>query len=400
MAVTQIQGGSQIKSGTIDKTRVDSSIIRADGVNAFSSDQALGGNKLTGLGAPTAAGDAATKAYVDAIAVGLDPKASVRVATTTTLPANTRSGNVLTASANGAFAAVDGITLIVTDRILVKNEATGANNGIYTLTTLGTGGTPWVLTRATDMDADAEATAGIYAFVEEGTVNADSAWVLTTDNPITLNTTALTFSQFTGAGQITAGAGLTKTGNTLDVTNSDGSITVGADTVSVNYSGTPSTQAIGDAAAAGTDAHAARIDHKHAMPAFGSPGNSAVADTATDGVATTIARADHRHGREAFATPGTSKPNDAAAAGSATTLPKSDHVHARETWRKESFAGDGTTTIFTLAATPAVASVELVFLNGLLMDSGAGNDYTISGAAITFLFTPASGDKIRVSYCS
>lgn len=400
MAVTQIQGGSQIKSATVDQTRVTSGIIRADGTNAFSANQAMGGNKLTGLGTPTVSTDAATKAYVDAIAVGLDPKASVRVATAAALPANTRTGNVLTASANGALAAIDGITLIATDRLLVKNEATGANNGIYTVTTVGDGANPFVLTRATDMDADAEATAGAHAFVEEGITNADSGWVLTTDNPITLNTTTLTFTQFTGAGSITAGAGLTKTGSTLDVVATNGSLLVNADDIGINYSGTPSTQAIGDSAAAGTDVHAARIDHKHAMPSFGSPGNSAIGDTASDGVATSIARADHRHGREGSAAPTTSKPNDASVTGVATTEALSDHKHARETWRKESFAGDASTTIFTLVATPAVASVELVHLNGLLMDSGAGNDYTISGAAITFLFTPASGDKIRVFYAS
>jgi hypothetical protein len=201
---------------------------------AASAGVAFNAQKLTGVADPTAAQDVATKAYVDAMAQGLDPKGSVRVATTAALATNTRTTNVLTASANGVLAAIDAVTLIVGDRILVKNEATGANNGIFTVTSVGAVGAPWTMTRATDADLTAEVTSGLYCFVEEGTTNANSGWVLTTANPIVLNTTALSFAQFTGAGAITAGAGLTKTGNTVNViANADGSITVNADDVQV-----------------------------------------------------------------------------------------------------------------------------------------------------------------------
>jgi len=186
---------------------------------------------------PSSALHAATKQYVDAVKTGLDVKASCRVATTAALPANTRTGNMLTADANGALPAQDNVTLALNDRILVKNEAIGANNGLYYVSQVGDAGTPWTLTRVTDADSDVEVTAGMYTFIEEGNTNADSGWVLTTNNPITLNTTALTFAQFTSAGEITAGTGLTKTGGTIDVGAGDG-IQVDADSVTVKLDGT------------------------------------------------------------------------------------------------------------------------------------------------------------------
>lgn len=120
--------------------------------------------------------------------------APVRVATTAALATNTRSGNVLTASANGALASQDGVSLAVGDRILVWAEATGANNGIYDVTSLGSGGTPWVLTRSTDADASRKLVPGCEVRVSEGTVYADQKFVLTTNATITLNTTSLTFA--------------------------------------------------------------------------------------------------------------------------------------------------------------------------------------------------------------
>jgi hypothetical protein len=175
--------------------------------------------KITGLGDPTGDQDAATKAYVDSVAQGLDVKASVVYATTAALSAYTFSataGGTLTANASGALS-VDGSTPSVADRILVKNE-TGANapyNGIYVVTTVGDGSTAFVLTRSTDANASAEVTAGLFTFVEQGSTLADTGWVLTTNNPITLNTTDLVFSQFSGAGTFTAGNGIDITGNVI-----------------------------------------------------------------------------------------------------------------------------------------------------------------------------------------
>src|SRR5207253_2644309 len=115
-------------------------------------------------------------------------------------------------------------------RVLLKDQSTGSQNGIYVFN-----GAASALTRATDADTDAEVTAGLYTWATEGTVNADSGWVLTTNDPITLDTTSLVFTQFTGLGQITAGAGLTKTANTIDVIAADVSLTVNADSLQINY---------------------------------------------------------------------------------------------------------------------------------------------------------------------
>jgi hypothetical protein len=183
---------------------------------------------------PSGDSDVATKSYVDAQRSGLDVKASVRVATAAHLSAFTRVGDVLTADANGALV-VDGVTLALADRVLVKNE-TNSNapyNGIYEVTDTGSESTAWVLTRSADANSNAEVTAGMFTFVEEGSTNADSGWVLTTNNSITLGTTALAFAQFSGAGQITAGNGLTKTGNTLDVVGTADRITANADSIDI-----------------------------------------------------------------------------------------------------------------------------------------------------------------------
>jgi hypothetical protein len=163
---------------------------------------AMGTNKITGLGDPTSAQDAATKAYVDTTSQGIDWKASVRAATT---------ANVTLASALENGDTLDGVTLATGNRVLVKNQTTGSENGIYVVKSSG------APDRSTDADTGAELTSNFAVFVEEGTVNADQGYVLTNDGAITVGTTALTFTQFTGLGQIIAGTGLDKTGNTLDI---------------------------------------------------------------------------------------------------------------------------------------------------------------------------------------
>jgi hypothetical protein len=141
----------------------------------------------------------------------------------------------ITASANGALS-IDGVTLTVNDRVLVKDQSTPSNNGIYKVVQVGDAGTPWILERTTDADSSTDINSGMFTFAEEGTVNADSGWVLTTNNPITLDTTSLSFTQFSGAGQITAGAGLTKTGNTLDIGAGQG-IQVDTDSITIKING-------------------------------------------------------------------------------------------------------------------------------------------------------------------
>ena len=178
--------------------------------------------RITSLATPTGSTDAATKAYVDAQLQGLDVKNSVRVATTA-------NGTLSSAFANNST--VDGVTLATNDRILIKDQSTGSENGIYTVNASG------APTRATDFDADSEVTGGAFFFAEEGTVNADNGFVLTNDGAITVGTTALTFTQFSGAGQVIAGSALTKSGNTLNVGVDDSSIEVSSDALRVKASG-------------------------------------------------------------------------------------------------------------------------------------------------------------------
>lgn len=161
--------------------------------------------KVTGLSAPTAGNDAATKDYVDAMAQGLATKQPVRVATTANLSLSSVS-------------VVDGVTLANGDRVLVKNQTTASENGIYVKNGAG-------LTRADDFNTSAEAIPSSYCLVQEGTTNQESGWVLSTNSPITLGTTALTFVKFSQAGIIDAGLAMEKVGSQLNV-RSDGATIV------------------------------------------------------------------------------------------------------------------------------------------------------------------------------
>ena len=167
------------------------------------ADFAMNTQKITGVVDPVGAQDVATKAsseaYADAIASGLDLKSSVRLATAVALNTYGRVDNVITSTDNEVLPEIDGITPIVGNRILLKDGAADSDNGIYTVTSVGSGIADWILTRATDADTSVEVTAGMYCFVTEGTASADQGWVLTTNDPITLNTTGLDFSQFSSA---------------------------------------------------------------------------------------------------------------------------------------------------------------------------------------------------------
>ena len=176
----------------------------------------------------------ATKQYVDAIKTGLDVKDSVRVATT---------ANITISTALNSGDQIDGVTLADGDRVLVKNQSTASQNGIYVV-----GSSP---ARSTDMDDDVEVTGGTFVFVEEGTANADNGYVISTDGTITVGSTAFTWTQFSGAGQITAGNGLVKgtgaSANTINAVGTADKITVSADniTIATTYVGQTSITTLG-----------------------------------------------------------------------------------------------------------------------------------------------------------
>ena len=180
--------------------------------------------KITNLGTPTASADAATKAYVDNTTAGLSFHAATHSATTANLDATYSNGTggvgaTLTANANGALV-VDSITQNVGERVLVKNQTAGLENGIYEVTATGDVSNPWVLTRATDADnsPSGEVAYGDFTFVQQGTVNAGFGYIVNTTGTITIGTTAISYVQFNAGQVVVAGNGLTEaTPGTLSI---------------------------------------------------------------------------------------------------------------------------------------------------------------------------------------
>ena len=188
------------------------------------ADVAMNNQKITGLADPVADQDAVNKRYADALVNGLDVKQSVRVATTANI---TLSGTQT----------IDGISLVAGDRVLVKDQTTGADNGIYQVASGA-----WSRTADADNTPAGEVTSGMFTFVEEGSTNGDAGFVLQTTGTITLGATSLSFVQFSGAGQVIAGAGLSKSGNTLDINTVDtGRIVVNANDIDLATHGTAGT---------------------------------------------------------------------------------------------------------------------------------------------------------------
>lgn len=222
LAATEVQAALNELQSDVDSRALDSVVIKKNGSVAFTADQSMGGFKLTNVATPVSAADAVPKSYADALFNGRDDKDSVRAASV---------ANVVIASALENGDVVDGVTLATGDRVLLKDQTAGAENGIYVVVASG------AASRSSDADISAEVTSGMFVFVEEGTVNADSGFSLITNNPIVLDTTALVFTQITGAGQIIAGAALTKSGNTLDVAVDGQGIEIVGDQLSIELDG-------------------------------------------------------------------------------------------------------------------------------------------------------------------
>lgn len=188
------------------------SLIPISALAPASANVSMGGNILSGVATPVSGTDAANKNYVDGAVAGLAWKDSVRLAST----------------ANVAFpptglAAIDGVTPVAGDRILLKAQTNAAENVIWIASA-----TTWII--SPDVDSQAKLL-GAAVFVEEGTTNADTSWVMTTNAPITVLSTPLTWAQFAGGGSVTAGAGMTQAGNVLNVIAGDATLTVAADSI-------------------------------------------------------------------------------------------------------------------------------------------------------------------------
>ena len=217
---------------------------RLDQMAAPTGSVSLNSQTITNVADPVNAQDAATKGFVEATSQGLDVKDSCVAATTANITISTALNNGDT---------LDGVTLSTNDRVLVKDQSTASQNGIYIV-----GSSP---ARADDLAAGADA-AGMFTFVEQGTVNADNGFVCTSNKgSAVVGTNNLTYAQFSGAGQITAGDGLDKSGNTLSLDlKANGGLVIESTEIAVDLaaSSITGTLAIGDGGTGATSASAAR----------------------------------------------------------------------------------------------------------------------------------------------
>lgn len=236
-------GGSPAAPSDLTVSQVNTMLgdVLADGSVPFTADQSMGSHKLTNVTNPTAAQDAATKSYVDTIAQGITWKNAVRSATTGVLAAYTYNngssgvGATITANANGALAAQDGVTLVVNDRLLVKNETAGnqPNNGIYVVTQVGDGSNPFILTRATDLDVAAEFVAAATQVGPEASTQAGYGYRQGTAGPITVGTSNISFVNFVIGTSYNFNNGLALSGSTVNVVPGDASLVASAGSLEV-----------------------------------------------------------------------------------------------------------------------------------------------------------------------
>lgn len=456
---------------------VDTAELAADAVTAAKLDETDTYDFTSGIvrvATPSGSTDATPKSYVDGLVNGLDWKNSVRIASdpdanwtsavTAAFAAGTLTLAVLpTGSSRGL---IDGVEPVDGDRILIKDagaalSGTGQDdkyNGLWEVT--GGTTTTLTLTRTTDADVDAEVTSGLATFVEEGSVNSDRGYTLTTNDPITVNTTAQVYTQFTGLGVVTAGIGLTKTGDTIDLdlnTLSTAVVDVANDEIAIvdNGDGSSKKESVADlitavagdglgatngvlavnvddatietntdtlrvkalgidtAELAANAVTAAKIDTAVAGVGLTGGGGSALAvdlnelptETTFAEAADFIAIVDATGSASEkmlwsviatkIAGSGITATNGVLSADSiANQISESDFVKSVQT-------ASGSQTVMTTFSSSAavVANSVQVYLNGLIQEEGAGNDYTIvnSTGVVTFLVGLDAGDIVTLN---
>jgi len=434
MATTQIPSKQILDGSIVDAdingsaaialSKLAESVIQADGGQTYTASQPMGGFKLTGLGAPTAASDSATKAYVDGLTLGLSWKGKVIASPT---------GNINLATSVSPNPVDTTVTLVDGDRVLLQNQTAPAENGIYDAVTAID---PATWTRATDMDIWAEVPSAA-VFVAEGTANGDRAFNCTSDDGGTLETTAITWVQFAGSGATTAAAVSYDPTGDLVITNSTVQDALGDLDTAIgnrNYTDsliltdsqtvTASLEALNVASGNQTYTNDFVVTDSQSFTASVDALDTAVGSRLyttenkiadSQAISTSLEALDNAFtALEAVGagTEGVTKVGDRAArysnfTGGATlaaTLTGIDTAlggfDPAETAAEEERSGS-TSQTWILSATPNTTKGNLhVFLNGMKLYVGAGNDYTISTATITFNPTLVTADRVVASYYS
>lgn len=386
-----------ITAGVWNGTALGASYVpKLNSITAPDGSLSLNSQKITSLADPTSDQDAATKAYVDNSVYLRDVKDSVRTIAIT-------AGAAVNVDISSAPAAIGGVTLTSGDRVLLTGQTTASQNGIYVFN-----GASSAMTRATDANSSAKVTPNMYVWVEEGNA-ADSAWVLTTNGPITLDSTSLTFAKFSGLGQITAGAGLTKTGDTLDVVSGNGGIVVNANDITLTLNGSSlnvSSSGLRVADAGVTESHLASSVAGNGLT--GGAGSALAVASANggivvnaDNIALTLDGSTLSVGASGVkvASSGitaTEISTAALASGGGLTGGAGTGLSVRRVREAPSGTINGSNAEFTLSQTPATDTL-LLFRNGILQ-TGGGTDYTLSTATVTFASAPATGDTLQAFY--
>lgn len=360
MAQSLIRGSTQILIGSITADRLVNNLnlatsqladaanfILRTGVTAFTADQSMGGFKITNMSDAVGVTDAVNLRTAQALINGIAIKYSCRVASVANVPLT-------------GLQTIDSVSLVAGDRVLLTAQSTAAQNG------------PWVVassawTRPSDYTAASAQKEGIMIIVAEGTIYHDTKWLAITDGVITVDTTPTSWQQDLSGVVYTNGNGLSLTGSTFAVKNGNGISFDGSNNIQVNPNGASlNVSASGVKISDGT-AGQVMVAGAGGLAAFTSfSGDVTISGT---GVATVTST-------------------------SGTGFVKYGAIVSNET---PTGAVNSANTAFTLTFTPAVGSLQL-YLNGQLLEPGIGNDYTISAAAITMLFVPTTGDKLRAYY--
>jgi hypothetical protein len=346
-------------------------LSRLDQMAAPNTNLSLNSHRLINVSDPVDPQDATTKAYVDALKQGLTPKDSVIAAST---------GNLVLSGTQ----TIDGVNVVAGDRVLVKDQSDPIQNGIYVVVNGGA----W--TRAIDMNAAADVVSGAYVFVEQGTVNDNSGWVLTTNEPV-IGTSSLDFVQFSGAGQITAGAGMTKSGNTLNVVGTSNRIVINADSIDIadTYAGQNTINTVGTITTGVWNGTVIALTHGGTGSDLSGLSTGALIKKSGSGMVAAVAGTDYLS-----PTAGTAGDLWYRGASGFELLPKGtvDQILRQGAtypyWDDESEGGISDPTLTAMAGVTTAADKLIYFTD---VDTAAATDFTSFGRSVAALADAAAG---------